>query len=144
MTDEEWEAAKAQLIADCPLFFRHGDPTPGAQSGRNFYFEISRGWHAPVRKACLALERIAEKHEAPEDPYEDPDLRPRAAQIKEKFGGLRLYINGHSDEAAAIVDTAEAECAKLCEACGEAGRLRNDLGWITTLCDTHYAERAKK
>lgn len=135
MTDEEWDKARAAMIADCPLLFRCDTPAPAPY----FHFQILRGWHTPVRKACLALERIAEGHEEPVGP-DWIDLRPRAAQIKEKFGGLRFYIDGHSDEAAAVIGIAEAECWKTCEACGAPGRRRDEFEWITTLCGAHYAE----
>lgn len=38
------------------------------------------------------------------------------------------------------VDTAEILSAHTCEVCGDDGETRWDLGWIKTLCDTHYKE----
>lgn len=144
MTDEEWAAAKDKMVADCPLIFRKSPPpTEGQKRRRGFYFEIGRGWYEPVRKACLALERIAENMDAPDPDGDGLDLRPRALQIKEKFGGLRFYLNGSAPGADEIVQIAEEECAKICEKCGAPGQRRDDLGWVTTLCDTHY-DGAKK
>jgi hypothetical protein len=67
-----------------------------------------------------------------------------ALQIKEKFGGLRFYIDGYSEEAWAVIEIAEGECSKLCELCGGPGEIRTDLGWIVTLCEEHYLEAEKK
>lgn len=131
MTREEWETAQAKLITDCPLLFRNHDGTPPS-----FYFEFGRGWHSVVRKLCLGLEKIAEGIEAPSDELE-PDLRPRALQIKEKFGGLRFYFDGERDMAGVLVGLAEDECWKTCEVCGEPGVTRRN-SYIQTLCDTHY------
>ena len=61
-------------------------------------------------------------------------------QIKEKFGGLRFYINAGSDEVWTIISNYESLSYKVCETCGEQGELRNDIGWYRTLCDKHYNE----
>ena len=54
--------------------------------------------------------------------------------IKEKFGGLRFYIAGGSDEIFDRIDKAESDSYKICETCGEPGEVRQG-GWIKTLCD---------
>lgn len=54
--------------------------------------------------------------------------------IKEKFGGLRFYINGSTDEIIDRIIKAENDSYKICELCGNAGKLRKD-GWYKTLCD---------
>jgi hypothetical protein len=57
------------------------------------------------------------------------------AQIKEKFGGLRYYIGGEETDVGALISEAEALSYQTCEECGRPGILREDLSWITTLCD---------
>jgi hypothetical protein len=72
------------------------------------------------------------------------DIKPRnvfVAQVKEKFGGLRFYIFGGDDEFHEAVRLAEKESYHVCEICGDPGKLREDLGWILTLCDKHYEQR---
>ena len=63
-------------------------------------------------------------------------------QIKEKFGGLRFYYHDEAGdpEIRAMVDKAEHESYKICEKCGQPGRVRYG-GWMLTLCDTHAKER---
>ena len=68
-----------------------------------------------------------------------------AAQVKEKFGGLRFYINGTPpelfDEIHGIIHKYEAESFKTCETCGEPGeRERRGGGWIRTTCDKCQAK----
>ena len=63
-------------------------------------------------------------------------------QIKEKFGGCRIYITGNED-AQAISDEYGGKSYHICEYCGNAGELRRDLDWILTLCDEHYKEKQK-
>ena len=55
-------------------------------------------------------------------------------QCKEKFGGLRFYINGASKECHDIISKYENLSYETCERCGNPGQ-PNDTGWITTLCD---------
>ena len=56
-------------------------------------------------------------------------------QIKEKFGGLRFYVDHGNEELHNMIDKAEEESYKVCEFCGskeDVGQRAN--GWITTLC----------
>ena len=59
-------------------------------------------------------------------------------QVKEKFGGLRFYINGGTAEYNRIVHRCESESFKVCESCGEPGAPMtpdgNPHGWIKTVC----------
>jgi hypothetical protein len=67
------------------------------------------------------------------------------ADVKEKWGELRFYYYGGSNE---LFDKIEAICDRsnrVCEICGEPGKLKiKELGWIKTLCDKHYEERQIK
>ncbi len=55
-------------------------------------------------------------------------------QVKEKFGGLRFYINAQTDEMWERAILACEESVKICEDCGAPGILRNVRGWRRTLC----------
>lgn len=65
-----------------------------------------------------------------------------ASQVKEKFGGLRFYYNGGDEQIYGMASIAESMSYRTCELCGAPGRA-NRHGWITTLCDTHRAERGE-
>jgi len=73
----------------------------------------------------------------------------KVEQVKEKFGGLRLYwycwpqddSDGVFDVMEALVREAERESFEVCEACGQPGVVRTG-GWLKTLCDTHAKGRA--
>ena len=58
------------------------------------------------------------------------------AQIKEKFGGLRFYLDYTSPALDARIDQAETESLRTCEVCGAPGK-RGGSGWISTRCDAH-------
>jgi hypothetical protein len=61
-----------------------------------------------------------------------------AAQVKEKFGGLRFYVDGTTnenwEEVHKYIDEAEIKSYETCENCGQPGK-PNGRGWIRTLCD---------
>ncbi|UBV20419.1 hypothetical protein H8Z59_24625 [Mycolicibacterium fortuitum] len=77
----------------------------------------------------------------------DPDLSVN--QVKEKFGGLRVYVSAtpaHHDAVYARIEQAEQDAERTCERCGQPGQLNDDLHWVLTLCDAcsdlRAAERA--
>jgi ribosomal protein L37AE/L43A len=73
----------------------------------------------------------------------DPDVQ--ASQVKEKFGGLRFYIDGGSDEVHKLIEEAEEESYKTCEKCGTKENVSvTKTGWIITLCDKCSKERNKE
>jgi Tfp pilus assembly protein PilV len=61
-------------------------------------------------------------------------------QIKQKFGGLRFYVMGGSDELHAAIEAAEAKSFTVCEECGARGELRKGAYW-QSLCDPHAQAR---
>lgn len=87
---------------------------------------IMPGWWPVIRDA---LENIAKV-----SPGSSVD------QIKEKFGGLRLYITPGEDNAWMAdhyVDQAQAACWRLCCHCGtDQGVSTKGPGWISTECDS--------
>jgi hypothetical protein len=96
-----------------------------------FGFEVQDGWFEILNRLCQKLQSMG----LPED--------FQFLQVKEKFGGLRVYVLGGTDAVWDAIDAAEAESFKTCEECGSTGKLRTDMGWLRTLCDTchnHYDE----
>lgn len=55
-------------------------------------------------------------------------------QVKEKFGGLRFYVDSASDELYELIDQAERDSIKICEMCGMPGNRMIKAGWYKTLC----------
>jgi len=61
---------------------------------------------------------------------------PVAVQIKEKFGGLRFYVQAATDTHYHYISFAESMSYRTCEQCGAPGKTYTD-GWHKTLCDIH-------
>lgn len=62
------------------------------------------------------------------------------SQVKEKFGGLRFYVDYGNDVTYGMISMAESMSYRTCEVCGSPGK-SNSSGWITTLCETHRNEK---
>lgn len=98
------------------------------------------GSATPSPGRCLAIHWDPTSEEEPPGNYmacfceSYRALHPKAAQVKEKFGGLRFYMTSANDEIRELVSEAEALSYKTCEECGEPGEER-DTRWIRTLCD---------
>lgn len=92
-------------------------------------FRCDDGWFEILRDLGAQLEvLIAHEPEARRPLY-------RVAQVKEKLGTLRVYLDhGSTLGMAAAITAAEERSAVTCEKCGQPGSLRT-VGWVRTLCD---------
>ena len=64
-----------------------------------------------------------------------PHMRfPNITQVKEKFGGLRFYIDGGDDEIYGMIGLAESLSYRTCEFCGTTKDVGQTQGWIITCC----------
>lgn len=61
----------------------------------------------------------------------------KVAQVKEKFGDLRFYVDGATEAWYNAANEIIREADESCEECGRPGKARS-TGWIMTLCSRHY------
>jgi len=94
------------------------------------YFDINEGWYLLVKELIDDLIKLG--------------WNKQVCQVKEKFGGLRFYINEGNDEIYKRITQAENDSYKICEITGKPGELRTDIGWYLTLCDEEYEKRKKR
>lgn len=115
---EDWER---EIINTFPLLYK---------DSRDYGIGVSKGWKDIIYELSVILERLCIEYviQNPEAP------KPRIAQIKSKFGGLRFYMDGATKEMHEAIGDAERKSYSTCEICGAAGD-RSDGGWIMTLCD---------
>lgn len=95
------------------------------------------GWYDLLFMLFGALEaRIAEVPYAERSNY-------RMAQVKEKFGRLRVYTHTHQTlDMLAVIGLAERLSETTCDVCGAEGRIRNlskDHPIVAARCDEHAA-----
>ncbi|MDO8263279.1 MAG: hypothetical protein Q7T21_08630 [Gallionella sp.] len=104
--------------------------------------ECGDDWFALIDRLSRACELEIETLIAQGVPKE---YWPRIAQIKEKFGGLRFYVNGPVSEElrAKILQAENKESPRICEVCGAPGKLREGR-LRRTYCDSCDAESEAK
>jgi len=117
-----------KLLDRWPEWFDvHGDPR---RTGMTARFRCGDGWFVLIYRLCERLEPLVKELNltlGANDSFE-------VLQVKEKFAGLRFYVNHLSDAIAAELDLAQLHSICTCEICGRAGQLRNER-FIRTLCD---------
>ena len=64
---------------------------------------------------------------------------PVASQVKEKFGGLRFYVDRAIEKHYHYIHFAESMSYRTCEECGVPGKYYTE-GWHRTLCLKHAEE----
>ncbi|TCO55945.1 hypothetical protein [Actinocrispum wychmicini] len=97
---------------------------------------VGRGWHSILMRAHAELVAVLPSYQV--------------AQVKEKYGTLRLHLGVYfdpvtgelgiarelGDQVSAIVRAAEEESGRTCEVCGEPGGMTGET-WFKTLCPDH-------
>jgi len=122
------------------LFRRHEVPdAPIDERG----IECGDGWFALVERLASAGEAEIVALQAQGVP---PSAWPRVAQIKEKFGSLRFYLDGNCSEqfSQLIRETADRLSVTVCEECGMPGQLRNGRRYVRTTCDACEAGQGSR
>jgi hypothetical protein len=61
--------------------------------------------------------------------------------VKEKFGGMSIFLDNLPENGFHFVVEAERETFKVCEVCGEPGEQNRINGWVHTLCEKHRDEK---
>jgi hypothetical protein len=129
---ENW---RERLIIRHPGLYRR---TVGSREAVTGFPSVGDGWREIIETMSS---RIAE------EVAECQSGEMAITQIKEKFGGLRVYtescglpkeVVGKANDA---IDLAEARAECTCETCGAAGMLHEHAGWLTTQCKKHGVGR---
>ena len=103
--------------------------------------EAGNGWHDIISSVCFYIKQHEDnikwqtEYKQKTDPeYKSEYFPVKFDQIKEKFGGLRMYFSGGDEYIEGLISMAEGFSYKICENCGERGN-PNKGGWIVTLCE---------
>ncbi len=150
MDDKEENKSWDTLYNEYPDIFSNRHKSP-MESCMSWGCEIGMGWYDILSSLCWMIsqheENIAWQKEYKEKQdaqiqkdfgitiEEDNEYFPvKFDQVKEKFGGLRIYYSGGDSYVGGLVGMASTMSYKICEICGERGQ-PNKGGWIVTLCD---------
>ena len=107
------------------LYSRYADifkqkDLPITESCMGWGFECGDGWFNIIDNLCHAI--YTRKNDV------------QVAQVKQKYGSLRFYIDGGDDYVEGLIRMAELMSAVTCEECGDTGK-QNSKGWITAKCE---------
>jgi len=143
-----------QLYDKYPDIFKQKDLSIN-QSAMPWGFSCGDGWFTLIDELCAEIQAHIEnenwsinyKKETGKLPPDAPIFpQIEATQVKEKYGGLRFYVNYCDDYIRGLISMAETLSYKTCEECGNPGKT-NDDGWIITLCEpcrVEYENRLNK
>lgn len=118
------------LVKKYPEIFKDRQSRDPRKTLMCFGFECGDGWFELLDNLCFCIMKVCK---------EDKLVIPEATQVKEKFGGLRFYVNNYQGQISDCIRNAEELSYNICEVCGCPGKLRNN-GWMCTLCDIHAKE----
>lgn len=121
-----------KLIEDYPSVFKNMEHTS--------HYDIPSGWYLLVDKLCSDLSVLLdEEHKKTKENPEEPLFM--LLQIKEKFGGLRVYfmMNTENDElyheVQKLIDIAEDTSYTICEITGKPGQFCKSGRYYHTFCE---------
>jgi hypothetical protein len=92
-----------------------------------YYFSVHQGWYSLIKDLISELIVLG--------------WDKRTIQVKDKFGGLRFYIETYPEGAHEVITKYEKLSYETCEQCSEKGTNRKIKGWLHTLCDNHAKEK---
>ena len=93
-----------------------------------FHFDCSDGWFDLIHKLCADITDECVKLGLTDANW------TQAAQIYEKYGGLRFNVYGAPDSVYELISAAEARSMQTCACCGVPG-VERDTDWIRVTCN---------
>lgn len=134
------EPLENQLYTNFPSLFEYRNKKAEENSLAAWGLECGKGWFFIINAVCFQIDQYEKNIQYRIQNNLNYEYNfVKFTQIKEKFGGLRLYYNGGDDYVSGLVAMAETMSYKICEFCGDRG-YPNNKGWIRTLCDKCRSE----
>lgn len=115
------EKQKELIAIYPPIFTGLNELEPFALFG----FQCDDGWFEILKECIEEIKDICESEDEEE---------VKVTQVKEKFGTLRVYVDGIHNKIYDAIHRAEQKSHDMCESCGQKGKIRNG-GWVRVLCD---------
>ena len=118
------EKLEKELYKKYPKLFRQKDLSM-QETCMNWGICTGNGWYWLIDNLCNCIQGYIDDNNKPQ---------AEAVQVKEKFGGLRFYLNGADEYIQGMVSLAETMSYSTCESCGVTTDIMHTKGWIKTLC----------
>lgn len=138
-----------ELMNKYPLLYGDRDKS-SMQTLICYGLEVGDGWLPLIDELSAKLETMivgylnenpnaeCEKCLEPKNEHTSTDHvyyphHPKAAQVKEKYAGLRYYLTIGTQPMFDVISEYESKSYRTCENCGGPGK-RYGGGWLVTLC----------
>jgi len=124
-----------KLIDKYPEIFTRKNES-GEREVVSYGLSVGDGWYDIIDCLCSSVQNHLNHHRSRGHltPAEfEEQVQTKAAQVKEKFGGLRFYVDNADDYVKGVIQMAEAMSVRTCEKCGNSGEPVKG-GWVRTLC----------
>lgn len=113
------KALEAQIYLQCPLLFRK--KSAGLHENLMLFgFDCGEGWYEILEGLCLSIEAYSH---GLLDQGRSMDALPSAAQVKEKWGLLTVYVDNSDEYVQTLIQTASGRSCITCEICGKPGKI---------------------
>jgi phosphotransacetylase len=119
-----------EIITKYPKIFEDYQGNPDKVN----WYGVPTGWLPIIDKLCGCIQSYIDNHVSYTKDGEYRPAQVTCTQMKEKFGGLRFYTNGHDEMVEGMIRMAEHLCYNTCEECGTEEDLGVTSGWISIKC----------
>jgi hypothetical protein len=131
------------LVEAYPRIFSERSKSP-MESCMGRGFECGNGWFPIIDALCNNIQTHIDDH----NKYRSDEAaidQMVFLQVKEKFGGLRIYASGGDAYCHGLISMTETLSYRFCEICGKAGYLEvgHTSGWIQSVC-IECAKKSKR
>ena len=123
------EELENKLYEKYPKLFAQRN-LPDTISLMSYGIGVGDGWYNIMNVLCWTIQNHVDYQQRKDPEYKQVEF----FQIKEKFGGLRVYTSGADEVVNNLIIFAENMANVTCEQCGNPGKIRH-TGWNTCRCD---------
>lgn len=99
--------------------------------------EYGPGWNDLIIELIEKIDETYKKHNIDTQDF-------KIEEIKEKYGGLRIYASSIIEEVYKLISEYEDKADTVCDICGDTGSLYIKNGWLETLCKKCACETGYK
>ena len=115
------------LLEQYPKLFPKNEIDNPMKSLMSYGFSCKDGWFELINTLCSQIQWHID--------HDDKAVQISVQQVKEKFGGLRFYVNMYDKVIQGMINYAEAHSYYICEECGNKGEIQTDTPWVITRCN---------
>ena len=127
-----------KLLEKYPELYNYKSADGKSSDMSHYGFSHGDGWFNIIDCLSATIADLMKRHPGKKhltrEEFEET-VQVRVAQVKEKFGTLRFYVDNSNKEVSAAIQLAESMSSRTCESCGSPGRPRRG-GWVKTRCDS--------